>query len=64
MSQLANRFLYQGKTFIKVVPVKSLFHSNLIHQVVTRGDVFAVNVDTHELTIIPGDAKIIPIPNE
>jgi hypothetical protein len=51
-------FIYNGRTFIRCVPVKKLFQSNLIHSVVSRGDVFAVDVETQELTIVPGTATV------
>lgn len=51
-------FIYNNETYIRAIPVKKLFNSNLIHQVVNRGDVFAVKVSTNELTIIPGTAEV------
>ena len=45
-------FTYKGAPHIEVIPVKSLFRSNLVHEVVTRGDKFVVNLETGELTII------------
>ena len=61
MSNIPHAFIYNDRKYISVVPVKALFSSNLIHNVVTRGDVFAVDLDTQLLTIIPGRAKITPI---
>ena len=51
-------FIYQGRTYIRCIPGKSLFHSTMIHEVVNRGDVFGLDVDTQRLTIIPGRAKV------
>ena len=40
-----------GDTFMYVTPVKSLFHSGMIHDVITKGGNFVVNLRTGELTI-------------
>lgn len=48
-----NRFVVEnGRVFMPVTPVKSLFQSGLIHDVVTKGRQFAVDMNTGELTII------------
>lgn len=52
-------FFHNSKHYIRATPVKSLFNSNLIHNVITRGDVFAVCLETGMLTIIPGTAEVI-----
>jgi len=44
-------FEKNGVTFMEVIPVKSLFHSDMIHDVVTKGRKFVVNMNTGELTI-------------
>jgi hypothetical protein len=41
------------RVFMLVTPVKSLFHSSLVHDVVTSGRKFAVDMNTGELTILP-----------
>lgn len=51
-------FLYKGELYIRVVPSKALFRSSLIHEVVNRGDVFAIRVSDSLLTIIPGLAQV------
>lgn len=51
-------FTLNGEYYIRVVPSKSLFRSNLVHQVVNRGDVFAIRVRDSLLTIIPGTAEV------
>lgn len=60
MNKQIPAFWYNNELYIKVVPVKKLFHSTTIHEVVTRGDVFAVRLRDHNLTVIPGTAKITP----
>jgi len=44
-------FEKDGVTFMEVIPVKSLFHSGMVHDVVTSGRKFVVNMNTGELTI-------------
>ena len=44
-------FEHNGEIFIEVKPVKSLFNSSLIHDVITSGRKFVVNMNTGELTI-------------
>jgi len=51
-------FTYAGELYIRVVPSKRLFNSTLIHEVVNRGDVFAVRVSDSTLTIVPGTADV------
>ena len=53
-----NILRWEGRLYIRAVPAKSLFRSNLIHEVITRGDVFAVSVEDNKLTIIPGTAQV------
>lgn len=53
-----NTIKFEGKTYIRVIPGKRLFQSNLIHSVVNRGDVFAVCLETGLLTILPGTAEV------
>ncbi len=48
-----NRFVIENdRVFMLVTPVKSLFQSGLIHDVVTKGRQFAVDMNTGELTIV------------
>lgn len=46
-------FTYEGKTYTKIIPAKSLFNSTMVHEVVTRGSIFALNLDTGIFTILP-----------
>lgn len=45
---------YAGDWYLRVIPGKRLFNSTLIHEVVNRGDVFAVRIKDQRLTILPG----------
>ena len=54
-------FYYKGELYIRTVPGKSLFNSTMVHQVVNRGDVFAMRVRDQSLTIVPGKADVIHV---
>ena len=43
-----------GRNYYKVIPAKRLFNSTMIHEVITRGDFFAVDLETGTLTILAG----------
>ena len=47
-----------GELYIRVIPSKSLFKSTMIHEVVNRGDVFAIRVADSALTIISGKLAV------
>ena len=49
-------FVYKGEPYMKIVPAKRLFNSTMIHEVVTRGDFFAVNLSTNTFTVLPNGA--------
>ena len=51
-------FYYKGELYIRLVPAKTLFHSTMVHQVVNRGDVFAMRMSDQALTIVPGKADV------
>ena len=50
-------FNHNNTTYVKIIPSKKLFNSTMIHEVVNRGDVFALNLETGEFTILPGYKK-------
>jgi len=50
-------FNQNNTTYVKIIPAKKLFNSTMIHEVVTRGDIFALNLETGEFTILPGYKK-------
>ena len=58
VTKTLNTFYYNGHLYIRTIPGKSLFNSTMIHQVVNRGDVFAMRVSDQTLTIIPGKAEV------
>ena len=52
-------FTYNNDLYIRCIPGKNLFKSTMIHDVVNRGDIFALRCRDQMLTIIPGDANVI-----
>lgn len=57
MSKLKT-FIYNNELYIRLIPSKRMFQSNLIHEVVNRGDVFAMRVRDQQFTVIPGGAEV------
>jgi hypothetical protein len=51
-------FIYNNETYVRAIPGKNLFKSTMVHEVVNRGDIFAIRVKDSILTIIPGDAEV------
>ena len=51
-------FVYNGDIWLRVVPSKTLFHSTMVHEVVNRGDIFAMRCRDQVLSIIPGTAQV------
>jgi len=39
---------------MRAIPAKKLFNSTMVHEVVNRGDIFAVCMETGTLTILRG----------
>lgn len=54
-------FELDGTLYLRVIPGKKLFQSTMVHDVVNRGDIFAVRLEDSVLTIIPGTAKVIHV---
>ena len=52
-------FAWKGTLYVRLVPSKPLFHSTMVHEVVNRGDVFAMRLPDQVLTIVPGTAEVI-----
>lgn len=51
-------FIFNGDVYIRCVPSKKLFHSTMVHEVVNRGDIFALRCKDQQLTIIPGKSEV------
>lgn len=50
-----------SEIYIKMTPVKTLLHSTMLYEVVTRGDFFVVNVSTGNFTIMPKSVRVSPV---
>ena len=50
-----------SEIYIKMTPVKTLLHSTMLYEVVTRGDFFVVNVSTGNFTVMPKSVRVSPI---
>ncbi len=46
-------FIHNSALYTQIHPAKRLFNSTLIHEVVTRGDIFALNLSTGQFTVLP-----------
>ena len=51
-------FELDGTLYMRVIPGKKLFQSTMVHDVVNRGDIFAVRLEDSVLTIIPGKSQV------
>jgi hypothetical protein len=51
-------FIYNGEYYLRIIPVKAMFQSTMVHDVVTRGDIFAVRVRDSAFTVVPGTAQV------
>lgn len=51
-------FIFQEDLYTRAIPGKNLFKSTMVHEVVNRGDIFAIRVKDQCLTIIPGSAVV------
>ena len=51
-------FTYNNDLYIRCIPGKNLFKSTMVHEVVNRGDIFAVRVRDQMLTIVPGNTEV------
>lgn len=55
---VSNYFQHEGRTYLNVKPVEQLMRSNLISDVIKRGDRLAVDLDSGKLTIIASTEKV------
>lgn len=49
------------RTYMRVAPVKMLVRSTMVHEVLTRGDCFVVDMATGFLTILPYSTVVFPL---
>lgn len=57
-THLLNVFKLNGEWYIRTIPSKALFKSTMVHEVVNRGDIFAVRASDSQLTIISGKSLV------
>jgi len=51
-------FIHNGELFVRLVPGKRMFNSTMVHEVVNRGDIFAMRVADQVFTVIPGNSQV------
>jgi hypothetical protein len=51
-------FIYEGELYIRCIPGKNLFRSTMVHEVVNRGDIFAMRVRDQQFTVISGKLEV------
>ena len=59
MANNSKVFMYKNEPYMKIIPTKRLFNSTTIHDVVTRGDFFALNILTNVFTVLPQGADSV-----
>jgi hypothetical protein len=59
MTSPLKTFIYEDQLYVRLIPSKRMFQSSLIHQVVNRGDIFAMRVSDQQFTVIPGKAEVV-----
>ena len=47
-------FVFKGQPLMRITPSKRLFNSTTIYEVINRGDIFALNLQTGVFSIIKG----------
>lgn len=55
---MLNTFIYNSELYIRLIPSKNMFRSTMVHEVVNRGDIFAMRVKDQQFTVIPGTAQV------
>lgn len=51
-------FTFDSELYIRLIPSKRMFNSTMVHEVVNRGDIFAMRVRDQQFTVIPGTAQV------
>ena len=50
-----------GKIYRRITPVKTLLRSTTLYEILKRGDICAVCLDTWEMTVVRGDELVEPL---
>jgi len=51
-------FKYRDRFYLRIFPTKRLFNSTTVWEIVNRGDIFALDLETLQFTVIPGIANV------
>jgi hypothetical protein len=52
MNKIPAHFMYRGERYAHITPAKRLLNSTMVYDVIMRGDIFGMNMDTQVFTII------------
>ncbi len=50
-----------GKIYRRITPVKTLLRSTTLYEILKRGDICAVCLDTWEMTVVKGNELVEPL---
>lgn len=51
-------FIHNNRTYIRVIPSKYMMNSTMLYEMVTRGDILALDVETQKLVCIKGTEQV------
>ena len=54
-------FVVGGLPFMRIVPVKNLVRSTMVHEVLTRGDCFVLNLQSGQFTVMKYSCVVIRV---
>lgn len=46
-------FTFKDQPHIKIIPTKTLLRSTTLYEIITRGDILALNLITGQFTVVP-----------
>lgn len=52
-------FSHSGKLYIRIIPSKFMMNSTMIYDMVTRGDILAIDVNDQKIYCFRGTEKVI-----
>ena len=51
-------FRLNNTVYIRVIPSKFMMNSTMIYEIVTRGDILAMEIDSQKLVVIKGTEQV------
>lgn len=57
-------FVQSGKLYIRIIPSKFMMNSTMIYDIVTRGDILAVNVSDQKIYLFKGTDQVTHVEGE